>query len=503
MTTDSSPPAEPSPVGGWPAEPAGYTATTYAGRVPLGQKIAFGVGMLGNQLFPAALGVFMVVLVQSLKMDPVLAGVLAFLPRIFDGITDPVMGYITDNTKSRWGRRRPYVLLGAIIAGVSFAFMWQLDPSNSEMYNFWYFLLLALLFYLGMTIFATPYVAMGYEMSADFHERTRIMAVAQWIGQWAWVIAPWFWVVIYNPDLFPDGVSGARTLAVYVGIGCILLAITPAIFCRTHRVDPATQETLSIAGIGASIGSLVRSIGTTLSCGPFVRICLATFLIFGSFNTIAAFSFYIIVHYMYGGSTDEAGTWPTWFGTASALTTTFIAIPVVTLMSQRMGKRAAFVISQSISLLGYVAFWWCYQPGHPWLLFLPMPFFSFGIGGLFTIMMSMTADVCDLDELDTGSRREGLFGAVYWWMVKLGFAIAGLATGVIMSGAGFDVDATTQPPEALTWLRLAYTGVPFVGTVLAILIMLGYNLDEERSHDIRRQLDERKASEATDQAMAG
>ena len=141
------------------------------------------VGMLGNQMFPAALGVFMVVLVQSLGMDPWIAGVLAFLPRIFDAVTDPVMGYISDNTRSRWGRRKPYIFIGAILAGVSFALMWQLDASNSQMYNFWYFLVLALAFYLGLTIFATPYVAMGYEMSSDFHERTRIMAVAQWIGQ--------------------------------------------------------------------------------------------------------------------------------------------------------------------------------------------------------------------------------------------------------------------------------------------------------------------------------
>jgi len=470
-----------------------------SGRVPMSQKIAFGVGMLGNQLFPAALGVFMVVLVQSLKMEPWKAGVLAFLPRVFDAVTDPVMGYITDNTKSRWGRRKPYIFIGSIIAGVSFALMWQLDASNSEAYNFWYFLLLALVFYLGLTIFATPYVAMGYEMSDDFHERTRIMAVAQWIGQWAWVIAPWFWVIIYNPELFPDpetggsnGVVGARSLAVWVGIGCILLAMTPAIFCRTQVVDPGKQEELSIRGIGASLVSLLKGMGEAFRNIPFLRICAATFLIFGSFNTIAAFAFYIIVHHMFGGSTEEAGLWPTWHGTASALATTFLAIPIVAIMAQRLGKRKAFIISQSLSVVGYGLFWWCFSQDTPWLLFLPLPLFSFGIGGLFTIMMSMTADVCDLDELRTGARREGVFGAVYWWMVKFGFAVAGLATGVIMSGVGFDPNAAQQTENALTGLRLSYIIVPILGTIAAILIMLGYDLDEARSHEIRAQINDRK-----------
>ncbi len=128
--------------------------------VPLGQKVAFGFGGLANQLFTAALSVFMVVLVMSLKMDPFLAGVLAALPRLWDAIADLVMGYVSDNTRTRWGRRRPYILAGTIIAGIAFMFMWQLYPESSQAYNFWYFLGFSLLFYFGYTLFAAPYVAL-------------------------------------------------------------------------------------------------------------------------------------------------------------------------------------------------------------------------------------------------------------------------------------------------------------------------------------------------------
>lgn len=462
-------------------------------RVPLGQKIAFGIGMLGNQMFPAALGVFMVVLVQGLGMSPLLWGVLFFLPRLSDALTDPAMGFISDNTNSRWGRRRPYVFVGALIAGVSFIFMWQLSPENSQTHNFWYFLLMALVFYLGMTIFSTPYVAMGYEMSSHFHERTRLMAVAQWIGQWAWVIVPWFWVIIYDPELFPDAAAGARTLAVWVGLGCMLMAMTPAIFCKTQPVDPATLEKISVANLGRNLRSLGRGFVTTFKCRPFVQICLATFFVFNAFNTVAGMSFFIIVHYMKGGNQGSAGPWVAWFGTGSALATCFLAIPIVTWMSQRVGKRNAFLISQSISLLGYAGFWWGFNPEQPYLMYLPLPLFSFGIGSLFTLMMSMTADVCDLDELTTGSRREGVFGAVYWWMVKLGFAVAGLGGGLIMEFVGFDESLPVQTEGALTGLRLAYILVPMVGTLTAIAIMSGYSIDEARAAEIRAQLAERKA----------
>ena len=158
-------------------------AFTRSAQIPMTQKIAFGIGMLANQMFPAALGVFMVILVESLGMSPILWGFIFFLPKLVDALTDPLMGYISDRTESRWGKRRPFVFIGAVVAGISYIAMWQLSAENSEMYNFWYFLGWSVVFFLGMTIFSVPYVAMGYEMSDDYHERTRLMAVAQWIGQ--------------------------------------------------------------------------------------------------------------------------------------------------------------------------------------------------------------------------------------------------------------------------------------------------------------------------------
>ncbi|MCA9300658.1 MAG: MFS transporter [Phycisphaerales bacterium] len=465
-----------------------------AARIPFSQKVAFGIGMLANNLFPAAMSVFMVVLVQGLGMKPLWWGLAAALPRLVDAITDPIMGFITDNTRSRWGRRRPYIFVGAIFAGLSYVFMWQLNPEHSQAFNFWYFLTLAVLFFIGLTIFATPYVAMGYEMSSDFHERTRLMAVSQWIGQWAWVVAPWFWVIIYREDLFENAVAGARQLAIWVGLTCMVLAIVPAIFCRTVDVDPATQEDLTIRNLGRSIAVLARGLLDAFACRPFRQICMATFFVFGSFNTTAGLTFFIIVHHMYGGDAGRAGTWPAWFGCVSSLMTCFLVIPIVTLMSQHLGKRRAFLISQGISIFGYLGFWWFLTPTNPWLMFAPLPFYAFGIGGLFTLMMSMTADVCDLDEWRTGTRREGTFGAVYWWMVKLGLAIAGLSMGLVMDGVGFESEGATE--SSIIGLRQAYSIIPIAGTLLAIAVMWRYDLSETRSNEIRAQIEARKAGAA-------
>jgi len=146
-----------------------------------------------------------------------------------------------------------------------------------------------------------------------------------------------------------------------------------------------------------------------------------------------------------------------------------------------------------VSLVGYILFWWGFSPEKPWMMFIPLPLFAFGIGGLFTIMMSMTADICDLDELQTGERREGTFGAIYWWMVKFGAAIAGAGSGLILSLIGFDQNAAVQSDETLALLRLSYILIPTVGTSIAIYVMRDYDLDEQRANDIRAQLQEKQA----------
>ena len=459
-----------------------------SGSIPLFQKIAFGAGMLGNQLFPAALSIFMVVLVEGLEMPPLWWGLLFFVPRLLDAITDPLMGFISDNTRSRWGRRKPYVFIGGILSGFFFILMWQIYPENGQVFNFWYFLICSLFFYVGLTIFSTPFVAMGYEMSSDYHERTRLMAVAQWVGQWAWVIVPWFWVLIYDPALFDGAADGARNLSIGLGIGCALLTIIPAFFCRTQHVDESNLKSLSGSTLSEGLRDILSSVKQVLKLEPFVRVCVATFFVFNAFNTVAGFSWFIIVYLMNGGDPGAAGTWPAWFGTLSALSTCFLVIPIITAMSQRLGKKSTFMICQGISLIGYALFYWCFDPSNPLLMFLPLPLFAFGIGSLFTIMMSMTADICDLDELTYGVRREGVLGAIYWWMVKFGFAIAGLFSGLILSMIGFDQSISVQPESVLEALKLSYIIVPISGTLIAMAFMYGYKLDEPEANRVRSLL---------------
>ena len=196
---------------------------------------------------------------------------------------------------------------------------------------------------------------------------------------------------------------------------------------------------------------------------------------------------------MFNGDYGLTGTWPAWFSTVSAMVTAFLVIPIITKLSTKFGKRQAFIISTAISIVGYGLKWWGFSPEIPWLIFMPIPLMGFGIGGLFTLMMSMTADVCDLDELENGMpRKEGTFGAIYWWMVKLGQAIALVLGGLVLKLVGFDQNAVVQTAETITKLRIADISIPAITAALAIWVMWKYSLSEERMHEIKTELINRR-----------
>ncbi|MDP2234942.1 MAG: MFS transporter [Bacteroidales bacterium] len=463
-------------------------------RVPIGQKAAFGAGHLVNNLLPGALGVFSFFLLTAFGMDPFLAGLLGGLPRLFDAITDPIMGYITDNTKSRWGRRKPYIFVGAILSGTLFAVLWQLNPENSQMYNFWYFLIFSMIYLTGNTIFSTPLIGLGYEMTSDYKERTRLMGFSQTLGQIAWMIVPWFWVLIANPNLFESQAVGVRSLSIIVGAACVVLGIMPALFCKEIDQSNLTNRAeITFKTLLNNLKGLFKNMVQIFKNKPFVKLCTATFLVFNGFQMVASFSYFIIVFYMFNGAYEAAGTWPAWFSTVSALSTAFLIIPVITWISNKMGKRNAFIIATFISIVGYALKWWGFNPENPWMIFMPIPFMVFGIGGLFTLMMSMTADVCDLDELNHGMpRKEGTFGAIYWWMVKLGQGLALVLGGLVLKLVGFDQNSAIQTADTIRNLRIADIVIPATTAALAIWVMWNYDLTETRANEISEELVKRR-----------
>jgi GPH family glycoside/pentoside/hexuronide:cation symporter len=481
---------------------ASHFETAPEDRIPFPQKVIYGLGAFVNNLLAAAIGGMIIVLNLGLGMNPALVGLLGALPRLTDAITDPLMGYISDNTRSRWGRRRPYIFVGAIAAGIIFALLWQLPRGESETYYFWYFLIGSLIFYLGYTVFATPWVALGYELTPDYHERTRLMGVQNFVGQLAYVVAPWFLLFMQSETYFDDMVDGAAGLALIIAAVTIVIGVMPAIFLRERFKDIAEAEAETHDEQAGGAGSvMLRNIrdffsgfATTLKFKPFLKLCAATFLVFNGFMLISSFQFYVIIYYVFGGDKVMGAEYAGYAGTLGAVCT-FLVIFFVTWLATRIGKRRAFFVAIGVSMVGYAMKWVCYNPDMPWMLLLPAPFLAFGLGGLFTLMPSMIADVVDMDELETNERREGMYGSIFWWVVKLGMAAALAAGGFLLNATGFDVALEGDQAESTIFLmRVFDVFIPFIASGVAIWAIATFSITEKRAHEIRLQLEQRRGN---------
>lgn len=468
-------------------------------RISIAQRLIYGLGAFINNLLAAAIGGMSIVLNLGLGMNPALVGLLGALPRLTDALTDPLMGYLSDHTKSRWGRRRPYIFVGAIAAGIIFMLLWQLPEGKSETYYFWFFLIGSLIFYLAYTVFATPWVALGYELTPDYHERTRLMGTQNFMGQLAYLLAPWFlWIMQYEP-LFDNLMVGAQWLAIAIGLATIFIGILPAIFLK-ERFSEAPTEAAPLEPVAEQPKSSFRDtmmdffqgFALTMKFRPFLKLCAATFLVFNGFMLVSSFQFYVIIYYVFGGDQSLGAEYAGYAGTLSAIST-FCVIFIVTRLSTHIGKRRAFFVATGLSMFGYAIKWFCYNPDYPWLLLLPAPFIAFGLGGLFTLMGSMIADVCDMDELETHERREGMFGSIYWWVVKLGMAAALAMGGFLLNATGFDVAlGGDQTASTIFWMRVCDVLIPVVASGLAIWAIASYRITEEKAHEVRVELERRR-----------
>ncbi len=461
-----------------------HHVTAAKDRLPIFQKAVYSIGALVNQMQAAAISAMVLVLNLGLGMNPALVGLVGTIPRVIDAFTDPMVGYTSDNFRSKYGRRRPFIFLGALVSGLLFALMFQLHKEHSEMYNFWYFLVIQCLFVITFAFYAIPWIALGFEMTPDYHERTRLQGIGNSIAQIAWLLSPWLFTFMYTTK---DVVHGARTLAIIFGVFIAVGGILPALFNKeffTNLPKPQRKNVMK---------DFLSGCGIALRNRPFVKLCLMTFLIFNGFMLASAFTSYVIFFYDFSGDYAKGGALLGWFGTVTALSNFLFVIPLITWIATKIGKRNTFLITIPLSIVGYALKWVGYNPEHPYLLLLAAPFIAFGLGSVFTIVSSMLADVCDFDEIQTGKRREGIFGAIYWWMIKLGQAAASLISGILLNTTGFNVAlGGHQTAKALFLMRMCDVGIPIVASLIAIFIIMTFDISEDKAYDIRKQLEERR-----------
>ena len=454
--------------------------------MPIQQKVGYGFGSVSQVLGSHSItNLANFVFNIGLGVSPVLVGLAQSIPRLWDAFTDPLMGHISDNTRSRWGRRRPFLFIGAILMGILFALIWCLPEGWSEKQYFYYFLGMSLLYYTAFTIFMVPWGALGLELTEDYHERTRIQAMVNVFGNFGAFAMPWL-SALTQLDFFESPLQGARVVGICMGLVLMICGLVPFFLCRETEYKQAVKQ--------PKIG-FWNGFKATCSNRVFMQLMTAVLLASFGFFTISTISPYVIIYYVMGGDVKASAGLVGANGTAWVLSAICFVAPV-TWFATKFGKKTTFLVFTGVHFLGHFIKIWCYNPAYPYGVIIPPIFISAGFVSLWVMGAAMTADICDDDEMKTGARREGSYQSVFGWILKMGMALSSVVGGALLNWTGFDEALEmAQTPEALIRMRVIEAGVPMVAIVIAFVVACLYPLSENQVYETREKLNERGATD--------
>ena len=408
-------------------------------------------------------GFALVYMVTVLKIEPALAGFIAFFPKIFDAFTDPLVGGWSDRLAVKGSRRRPFLLWGAILSSLSFFMIFATPIFEDQIFSVIFIFTNLMIFSFGYTLFNIPYLAMPAEMTDDYHERTSIHSyrvVSYSISSLIGAGVPIVLEVMGNTSWQSYATIGAS--------GAILIFVT--MFITWYGTKEAKFSTAPIER-----PKIFTELGHVFSNKHFIRLLAVKFCqLFGVAATIAAIPFlmlyvlqrdYIVLSY---------------FGIVAAIVS-MLAAPLMYKLSRRIGKSQTYIISALCYVIA-VASWSLAQPGEPtWIILIRAIFVGVPSCGNVLMAMSMLTDIINYDSRLHGVRREGIFVAFYSFVEKFTFAFGPLVVGIALSIAGFDKSLpadTLQSPEVRHSILLGMSYIPVVMGLLSIWLLSGYKLKE-------------------------
>ncbi len=404
-------------------------------KVPLKVRIGWGFGGLADNYMLNFLNImFFLVYVTYFKMPAGLAGAALAIPRFVDMITDPLIGNLSDNTRSRWGRRRPYMVIGAVLCAVLLPLFWvQVGSAESEVWiknpMFIYASVLGILFAIVYTLYVVPYTALGFELTNDYDEKTRVLAWRMYIGLIGSMTVPWVYKLA-TLDGFANEAQGAFWVSIGIGVIVIVAGLIPVWVCR-EREDIQKQET----------APFIPSVKAALMNRPFLILLLAYLIIITGLFCAGTLGSFVNIYYVCGGNKDFGALIVAISGTLGAIVSYF-SMFLLTAISTRFEKRNAMLLGLGLAFFGAGSLWFTMDPRWPLLQLISAIFVFMGLQGCWLMVSSMVADICDEDELKSGLRREGMFGAVNGFVLKGALTLTAALSGTMLYLADFDASET-------------------------------------------------------------
>lgn len=441
--------------------------------VPLKTKLAYGIADLGICLPLSTVTFFLLYFYTDIiGLSPALAGLAMFLPKIWDAVSDPMMGQISDHTRSRWGRRRPYLLFGSFPYVIAFVLLFTPLSSLGTTGVFIYLIVTYILFFTGSTVVGVPFNALLPEISLDPHERTKLQAYRQPFAVIGWIAGSALVLPLVN--MLSGGQTGFVRMAAIFGFFTVLAFTTTFLGVR-ERPDFIHSKTLSV------FSSLRETFKNKL------------FLVFTAVYVFSSMGYTLL-------STSIIYYAKYWLGSEPFFTVmmgmvlgfVLVSIPIWVLISGKIGKKETFIIGLLVFIVA-MALLPLHPPRITPFVYIIMIIAGFGSGAYFIFPYAIMPEIIDVDELSTGTRREGMYFGIYFLMLKIAIALAPAIVGFSLDYFGFEANIE-QTERTLNGIRMVSGLAPLGFLTVALVILFFFPLGKAKSNEVSRALTEMRNS---------
>jgi len=499
------------------------------------RKAAYAAGGLTDFLFlNVLLSLATQIYVTGMGMNIVLLGFVLAIPKIAGALADPFVGSMSDNTHSRWGRRRPYILIGGLAGSALLPLMWFVptgsDPgpiaselasglnhlpflahlklNGTDVIQFGYLAGMISVFSVCHSLFSIPYGALGYELSDDYHERTRLFAWKGYLMAIGALSAAWFYKFCTLRELHPRSIPGLQDIGNLMGWGSGPWPMFP------HEVIGVRW----LSGI-AAVAMIAGTVATVMLCREKTRIerqhpvpllkamrltfrnrafllLQAAIQILGLVLAVTGPMGWLVFFYYVCEGSKSAAADITAYGGSIAFLTQIAANAFGLWLSTRLGKRGGGMVGFGLVGMSIAILPWALTPEHPWWNVGAWVISGLGMPLITLMANSMSADICDEDELATGMRREGAYSAANGFLGKFMQIVIVLAGGLLPLLAGYGGGLEAPPIEQLMCMKWLLIGIQGGGVLLAFLAFRLYPITQAKSAETRELLAARHRAES-------
>ena len=468
-------------------------------KLTFGEKLAYGAGDLGTSITTNLLSFFLLFFFTNVAgLDPALAGLVLLIGKIFDAINDPIIGVLSDRTKSKMGRRLPWMIYAAIPFGLSFLAQW-LVPSTDKMVLFWYYVIVGIVFNTFFTAVNLPYTALTPEITQDYNERTSLNTFRFTFSIGGSILSLFIAQLIFaffkDPAREAGSCNAGGMQYIVLGAVCAIISSVSIYWCVwgiKRRAISSDRHRLHNESLDADTEELsfFEQLKIVFSNRPFLFVIGIYFCSWLSLQITASIIPYFVVNWMKMQESDFI------LVTIAVQGTALLMLPVWSAISKRFGKKAAYFMGSGIWIIAQAGLFFL-QEGQVVLLYILAIMAGCGVSTAYLIPWSMIPDVTDLDELETGQRREGIFYAFMVLLQKFGLAGGLFLLGIGLSWAKFQErvpcqPSPTQPDSALFAIRVAIGPLPTIALIIGLGLAYFYPITREVHTEILMRLAERR-----------